>query len=93
MFEKNWKNIDFFWKFAFVCIFFGKTALNRGLALFSAVSKPHYTWDRTNWKRTNRGLPVLGFSLNSVAFSEYMNFNRNQKPSLYVTWRLGNLGL
>ena len=29
-------------------IFFGKTALNRGLALFSAVWKLHYTKDRTN---------------------------------------------
>ena len=67
MFEKCLKKIEktliFFWKFAFFWrffwFFFGKTALNRGLALFSRVSKLHYTGDRTNWNRTNRGLPVL----------------------------------
>ena len=43
---KKWKNVEFFWTFAFFVDCFGKTALNRGLALFSAVLKPHYTGDR-----------------------------------------------
>ena len=38
----------------FLKILFGKTALHRRLALFSAGWKPHYTGDRTD-----RGIPVL----------------------------------
>ena len=54
MFEKNWKNFEFFFENShFFEDFFGKTALNRELAQFSVVWKPHYTRDCTKW-----GIPV-----------------------------------
>ena len=36
--KKSWKTVDFFWK---LLLILGKTALNRGIAVFSAVCKPH----------------------------------------------------
>ena len=36
-----------------------KITLYWGFALFSAIFSSHYTGDRTNWNRTNRGPPVL----------------------------------
>ena len=60
--EKNWKKkikvekkSIFFWK---LLLFWEKTALNRGISVFSGVCKPHYTGDHTNRNRTNRGSPV-----------------------------------
>ena len=64
---KNWKNLDFLFENShFFEDFFGKTALNWELALFSAVWKPHYTGDRTNWNRTNRGIPVYYSKLETM---------------------------
>ena len=36
--KKSWKTVDFFWK---LLLILGKTALNLGIAVFSAVCKPH----------------------------------------------------
>ena len=78
MFEKNWKKHWIFWKVAFFEDFLEKNALNRGLALFSAVWKTHYTGDRTNWNRTNRGIPV---------HYRTMCNNFDWKYSFQYTWR------
>ena len=65
--SKNWKNVDFFLNSHFLEDFFGKTALNRGLALLSAVWKLHYTGDRTIWNRITGNPCILIFFIQTLS--------------------------
>ena len=48
-----------FFESLFEFFFLEKNALNQEMHLFSAVCKPHYTGDGSNWIGTNQGISVL----------------------------------